>query len=147
MLASPPGIYQYESGRFEEDKDMNNRAQQQQHYHVKIAQNANSLEDSNVTVDINPTAPLRTRNPLSSPKDVNNIFNDQCIALDSSNGDEIWRSLTSSESLSPPVNSGSHIIIQTVDGRISGYNLKSGKRDWFHQTVLPTLTLSRSVAE
>lgn len=63
------------------------------------------------------------------------------VALDHANGNEIWRSSTSSESLAPPANSGSHLIIQTIDGRVAGYDLKSGKRDWFHQTVLPSLTL------
>ena len=63
------------------------------------------------------------------------------VTLDPKDGSEIWRSATSSESLSPPVNSGSHLILHTIDGRVSGYDLKSGKRDWFHQTVLPSLTL------
>ncbi len=63
------------------------------------------------------------------------------VALDHANGNEIWRSSTSSESLAPPANSGSHLIIQTIDGRVAGYDLKTGKRDWFHQTVLPSLTL------
>ncbi len=63
------------------------------------------------------------------------------VALDHADGKEIWRSSTSSESLSPPANSGSHLIIQTIDGRVAGYELKTGKRDWFHQTVLPSLTL------
>ena len=63
------------------------------------------------------------------------------VALSHTDGNEIWRSSTSSESLSPPANSGSHLIIQTIDGRVAGYELKTGKRDWFHQTVLPSLTL------
>jgi outer membrane protein assembly factor BamB len=63
------------------------------------------------------------------------------VALNHTDGIEIWRSSTSSESLSPPANSGSHLIIQTIDGRVAGYELKTGKRDWFHQTVLPSLTL------
>jgi outer membrane protein assembly factor BamB len=33
------------------------------------------------------------------------------------------------------------LVIQTVDGRVAGYNLKNGDREWFHQTVLPSLTL------
>ena len=61
--------------------------------------------------------------------------------MDQRNGQEIWRSPTSSESLSPPVHSGSHIILQTIDGRITGFNAKTGEQDWFHQTVVPTLTL------
>ena len=61
--------------------------------------------------------------------------------MDQRNGEEIWRSPTSSESLSPPVHSGSHIILQTIDGRITGFNAKTGEQDWFHQTVLPPLTL------
>ena len=63
------------------------------------------------------------------------------VALDHVNGQELWRSQTSSEGLAPPANSGSHIILQTVDGRVSGYSLKTGKLEWFHQTVLPSLTL------
>jgi outer membrane protein assembly factor BamB len=63
------------------------------------------------------------------------------VALDFKDGSELWRSPTSSESLSPPANSGSHLVIQTVDGRVAGYNLKNGDREWFHQTVLPSLTL------
>ena len=46
------------------------------------------------------------------------------VALDFKDGSELWRSPTSSESLSPPANSGSHLVIQTVDGRVAGYNLK-----------------------
>ena len=63
------------------------------------------------------------------------------VTLDQRNGEEIWRSPTSSESLSPPVHSGSHIILQTIDGRITGFNAKTGEQDWFHQTVVPPLTL------
>ena len=46
----------------------------------------------------------------------------------------------SSESLIPPINTGNHIILQTVDGRVSGFNAKM-ERDWFYQAVLPSLTL------
>ena len=41
----------------------------------------------------------------------------------------------------PPINTGNHIILQTVDGRVSGFNAKNGERDWFYQAVLPSLTL------
>ena len=88
-----------------------------------------------------------TQDIVSSGLDVNfktisyGTLDGNLVALDYENGNEIWRSPTSSESLSPPVNSGSHIIIQTIDGRVAGYELKTGKRDWFHQTVLPSLTL------
>ena len=88
-----------------------------------------------------------TQDIVSSGLDVNfktvsyGTLDGNLVAIDYENGNEIWRSPTSSESLSPPVNSGSHIIIQTIDGRVAGYELKTGKRDWFHQTVLPSLTL------
>ena len=88
-----------------------------------------------------------TQDVVSSGLDVNfktisyGTLDGNLVAIDYENGNEIWRSPTSSESLSPPVNSGSHIIIQTIDGRVAGYELKTGKRDWFHQTVLPSLTL------
>ena len=88
-----------------------------------------------------------TGDVVSSGVDVNfktisySTLNGNLVTLDHNTGNEIWRSSTSSESLSPPVNSGRHLIIQTIDGRVSGYNLKSGIIDWFHQTVLPTLTL------
>ena len=88
-----------------------------------------------------------TQDIVSSGLDVNfktisyGTLDGNLVAIDYENGNEIWRSPTSSESLSPPVNSGSHIIVQTIDGRVAGYELKTGKRDWFHQTVLPSLTL------
>ena len=88
-----------------------------------------------------------TQDIVSSGLDVNfktvsyGTLDGNLVAIDYENGNEIWRSPTSSESLSPPVNSGSHIIVQTIDGRVTGYELKTGKRDWFHQTVLPSLTL------
>ena len=88
-----------------------------------------------------------TQDIVSSGLDVNfktisyGTLDGNLVAIDYENGNEIWRSPTSSESLSPPVNSGSHIIVQTIDGRVAGYELKTGRRDWFHQTVLPSLTL------
>tara|TARA_B100001057_G_scaffold493838_1_gene589176 strand:+ start:4435 stop:5553 length:1119 start_codon:yes stop_codon:yes gene_type:complete len=88
-----------------------------------------------------------TGDVVSSGVDVNfktisySTLNGYLVTLEHNTGNEIWRSSTSSESLSPTVNSGRHLIIQTIDGRVSGYNLKSGTIDWFHQTALPTLTL------
>jgi len=88
-----------------------------------------------------------TQDTVSTGLDVNfktisyGTLNGELVTLKSQNGEEIWRSPTSSESLSPPVNSGSHMILHTIDGRVSGYDAKTGERDWFHQTVLPSLTL------
>ena len=88
-----------------------------------------------------------TEDVVSTGVDVNfkiisyGTLDGKLVALSSQDGEEIWRSNTSSESLSPPANSGSHMIMHTIDGRITGYNSKTGERDWFHQTVLPSLTL------
>ena len=88
-----------------------------------------------------------TQDVVSSGLDVNfktisyGTLDGHLVTLDQRNGEEIWRSPTSSESLSPPVHSGSHIILQTIDGRITGFNAKTGEQDWFHQTVVPPLTL------
>ena len=88
-----------------------------------------------------------TEDVVSTGVDVNfkiisyGTLDGKLVALRSQDGKEIWRSNTSSESLSPPANSGSHMIMHTIDGRITGYNSKTGERDWFHQTVLPSLTL------
>jgi len=68
-------------------------------------------------------------------------FDGQLVALSHKDGKELWRTEISSESLSPPINTGNHIILQTVDGRVSGFNAKNGERDWFYQAVLPSLTL------
>ena len=57
-----------------------------------------------------------TQDVVSSGLDVNfktisyGTLDGNLVAIDYENGNEIWRSPTSSESLSPPVNSGSHII-------------------------------------
>ena len=47
-------------------------------------------------------------------------FDGQLVALSHKDGKELWRTEISSESLSPPINTGNHIILQTVDGRVSG---------------------------
>ena len=61
--------------------------------------------------------------------------------MDYQDGKELWRSQASSEILTPPVTDGNMLIAQTGDGRIAGYDFKSGERQWFHQTTLPRLTL------
>ena len=63
------------------------------------------------------------------------------VALDYIDGTELWRARTSSEILTPPTTDGNMLIAQTGDGRIAGYDFKSGERQWFHQTTLPRLTL------
>ena len=66
-----------------------------------------------------------TQDTVSTGLDVNfktisyGTLNGELVTLKSQNGEEIWRSPTSSESLSPPVNSGSHMILHPVHGRHS----------------------------
>tara|TARA_Y100001970_G_scaffold215422_1_gene263554 strand:+ start:2037 stop:3194 length:1158 start_codon:yes stop_codon:yes gene_type:complete len=63
------------------------------------------------------------------------------VVLDYTDGKELWRSKASSEILTPPTTDGNMLIAQTGDGRIAGYDFKSGERQWFHQTTVPRLTL------
>ncbi len=63
------------------------------------------------------------------------------VVLDYQAGEELWRAPSSSEILTPPITDGNVVIAQTGDGRIAGYDFRSGDMEWFHQTTLPRLTL------
>jgi len=66
----------------------------------------------------------------------------EVVALDTGNGDEIWRSRVSSEVLAPPQGSQHGVVVvQTVDDKVFALDTVSGAQRWFYQQRAPTLTL------
>ncbi len=65
------------------------------------------------------------------------------IALDQ-NGKEKWRRQLSSEILSLPGLARDTVVAQTIDNRLSGYDVSSGRRLWIIQRSLPSLLLRDS---
>lgn len=63
------------------------------------------------------------------------------IVLSKTNGEEVWRIKASSEILAAPVAQGNTIILRTVDGKLSAYNLVNGQRLWIYSRNVPALTL------
>lgn len=65
----------------------------------------------------------------------------EVIALDQSNGKELWRASVSGEVLAPPQSNGNVVVAQTINGKIFAFDAKTGKRLWFYENVAPNLTL------
>lgn len=65
----------------------------------------------------------------------------EIIALDQANGDELWRAGVSGEVLAPPQSNGSVVTAQTINGKLFGFNAKSGKQLWTYENTAPNLTL------
>ena len=63
------------------------------------------------------------------------------IALDASNGSELWRSQVSSEILAPPTGNGDIVAVQTGDGKLFALEHDSGEVRWIYDTQMPVLTL------
>jgi outer membrane protein assembly factor BamB len=64
----------------------------------------------------------------------------EVIALDSSTGEERWRSRVTSEVLAPPANNGDVVVVQTQDDRLIGLDASRRPR-WFYDNTPAVLTL------
>ncbi|MBF4213077.1 outer membrane protein assembly factor BamB, partial [Pseudomonas donghuensis] len=65
----------------------------------------------------------------------------EVIALDSSTGEERWRSRVTSEVLAPPANNGDVVVVQTQDDRLIGLDAATGDRRWIYENSPAVLTL------
>ena len=65
----------------------------------------------------------------------------EVVALNASNGTEIWRSQVSSEVLAPPGGNGDIVAVQTGDGKLFALEHDSGEVRWIYDTQMPILTL------
>lgn len=65
----------------------------------------------------------------------------EVIALDSINGDQLWRVRVSSEVLARPVVSNDTVVIKTIDGQLTALDLKTGDQKWIFKKDIPALSV------
>ena len=63
------------------------------------------------------------------------------VALDSDDGEQLWRTEVSSEVLAAPTSNGGLVVAQTIDGHVLGLDGSSGEQLWDYETTVPNLTL------
>jgi outer membrane protein assembly factor BamB len=63
------------------------------------------------------------------------------IALDASDGKEIWRTKVSSDVLAAPAVSRSIVVVRSGDNRLFAFDVLDGKRKWIYQRQTPPLSL------
>ena len=65
----------------------------------------------------------------------------QTIALDKTNGTELWRGKVSSESLVAPQIADGIVIVYCVDGKVFGLNATDGSERWRYNSRVPVISL------
>ncbi|HIG41784.1 MAG: outer membrane protein assembly factor BamB [bacterium] len=65
----------------------------------------------------------------------------EVVAINQSDGTLAWRTLTTSEVLSPPQALDQLVVAQTIDGKVAGFDALDGERKWLYSTSVPSLTL------
>ncbi len=65
----------------------------------------------------------------------------QDTSADNKNVKELWRAQLSSEILSRPAIAKGILVVKTIDGRVYGLNVESGKQSWVYDRSVPRLTL------
>jgi outer membrane protein assembly factor BamB len=63
------------------------------------------------------------------------------VAVDSATGARKWQSRINSEILSAPLVTAQHVLLRTVDGRVSSFNVADGKLEWSAEQPVPRLSL------
>lgn len=63
------------------------------------------------------------------------------IALDVSDGSELWRADVKSEVVAPPAATSRLVFAQTIDGRLVALDATNGEQRWVYDNQLPILTL------
>ncbi|MFH1602526.1 MAG: outer membrane protein assembly factor BamB, partial [Pseudomonadota bacterium] len=64
----------------------------------------------------------------------------EVMAFDS-NGTALWKAQLSSEILAAPQIAEGVVVVRSADGRIFGLDAKAGKRKWYYQRAIPSLTV------
>jgi outer membrane protein assembly factor BamB len=65
----------------------------------------------------------------------------ELVALDSATGARKWLSRINSEILSAPLVTEQHVLVRTVDGRVSSFSMADGKLEWSAEQQVPRLSL------
>lgn len=68
----------------------------------------------------------------------------EVMAFDS-NGMALWKAQVSSEILAVPQIADDVVVVRSADGRIFGLDAKEGKRKWYYQRAIPSLTVRSPV--
>ena len=63
------------------------------------------------------------------------------FALNQLDGSFAWKAPLSSESLSPPIVDEDLVVVQTIDGKVTGYDATDGGKRWEYSAKIPPLTL------
>jgi outer membrane protein assembly factor BamB len=63
------------------------------------------------------------------------------LALEAASGKELWRSHVNSELLSAPAISPAVVVMRSVDGRLHGFDARTGKVLWSVEQQVPRLSL------
>jgi outer membrane protein assembly factor BamB len=65
----------------------------------------------------------------------------ELVALESATGARKWLSRINSEILSAPLVTAQHVLVRTVDGRVSSFSIADGKLEWSAEQQVPRLSL------
>lgn len=68
-------------------------------------------------------------------------YDGELIALSAVDGAELWSAKTSSEILAVPAANAEVVIAQTIDGRVFGFDAKTGASRWRYDHSVPSLTI------
>ena len=66
------------------------------------------------------------------------------IALDQAAGDLLWETTVASEVLSTPASNGRVVVVQSVDGTLTGLDADTGTQLWLYESTVPALSLRGS---
>ena len=65
----------------------------------------------------------------------------QLIVLSAKNGSKLWQTKLSSVALAAPIAYKSAIYVHTVDGSLSAFDARNGRKLWAYNALLPEITL------
>lgn len=65
----------------------------------------------------------------------------ELLALNQSDGSLAWKARATSEVLAPPQIERDLVVVQSIDGKVTGYDAVDGERKWVYTTNTPSLTL------
>jgi outer membrane protein assembly factor BamB len=63
------------------------------------------------------------------------------VALNKMAGEILWQTEVTSEVLSVPASNGEVVVVQTVDGKLTGLDAQNGEQIWIYESTVPALSL------
>lgn len=99
------------------------------------------IKTGKVIWDVNLNVPASGGLTLANGKLFFGTSKGEIIAVDTKNAKELWRRQLSSEILSRPAVAKGILVAKTIDGRVYGLNVSTGKQSWVYDRSVPHLTL------